>query len=297
MKTDKNILIALILNLSFSVFELLGGLFTKSVAILSDSLHDFGDAISIGLAYFLEKKSRADADDSHTCGYRRYSVLGGLITTLILMLGSVVMIREAVERIFAPVSVNASGMLLFAVIGAALNLVAAFVTHKGDSINQKAVNLHMLEDVLGWIVVLLGAVLMRFTGLAILDPLMSIGVAAFIFCSAVKNLKQIMDIFLEKTPSEVNIPRLKAQLSGVAGVEAVHHLQIRSIDGYHHCATLHVVTKAEDLPGLKSALREALAEHHIIHAVIETETEACDDAECHPVFTAGAFAEHHHAHT
>ena len=296
MKTDKNILIALILNLSFSVFELLGGLFTKSVAILSDSLHDFGDAISIGLAYFLEKKSRADADDSHTCGYRRYSVLGGLITTLILMLGSVVMIREAVERIFAPVSVNASGMLLFAVIGAALNLSAAFVTREGDSINQKAVNLHMLEDVLGWIVVLIGAVLMRFTELAILDPLMCIGVAAFIFYSAFKNLKQIMDIFLEKTPAEMDISRLKAQLSCVAGVEAVHHLHIRSIDGYHHDATLHVVTKAEDLPGLKAAIREALAEYHIIHAVIETEREVCDDAECHPVFTAGVSAKHHHAH-
>ena len=296
MKTDNNILIAFILNLSFSAFELFGGLFTKSVAILSDSLHDFGDAISIGLSYFLEKKSRADADDSHTYGYRRYSVLGGLITTLILMVGSVIMIREAVERIFAPVSVNARGMILFAVIGAALNLIAAFVTREGDSINQKAVNLHMLEDVLGWIVVLVGAVLMRFTDFSILDPLMSIGVAAFIFCGALKNLKQIIEIFLENTPTDVDISRLKAQLSGIAGVEDVHHLHIRSMDGYHHYATLHVVTKAENQPKLKAALREALAEHHIIHAVIETEAEACGDVECRPSFAAGSSAAHHHGH-
>lgn len=288
MKTDKNILIAFLLNLSFSVFELFGGLFTKSVAILSDSLHDFGDAVSIGLSYFLEKKSRAAADDSHTCGYRRYSVLGGLITTLILMLGSVVMIREAAERIFAPVPVRVRGMLLLAAVGAVLNLVAAFVTREGDSVNQKAVNLHMLEDVLGWLVVLVGAVLMRFTGLTILDPLMSIGVAAFIFFAALKNLMQIMDIFLEKTPAEVDIPRLRAQLSGIAGVEDVHRLRVRSIDGYHHEASLHVVTKADDPPRLKAAIREALAEHHIVHAVIETEAETCGDAECRPENGAAA---------
>lgn len=131
MKTDKNILIAFILNLSFSLFELIGGIFTHSVAILSDSIHDFGDAVSIGFAYVLEKKSRRQADDRHTYGYRRYSVLGGLITTVILIVGSIVMIWEAVERIITPVEINYRGMIWLAVIGVVVNVIAAYVTRKG----------------------------------------------------------------------------------------------------------------------------------------------------------------------
>lgn len=297
MKTEKNILIAFILNLAFSVFELLGGIFSRSVAILSDSVHDFGDALSIGIAFFLERKSRAPADDTHTYGYRRYSVLGGLITTLILMIGSVVMIGEAVGRIIAPVTVNYRGMIILAVIGVVINVVAAFVTREGDSVNQKSVNLHMLEDVLGWVIVLIGAVIMRFTDIGILDPLMSIGVAVFILLSAAKNGLQILDIFLEKTPSDIDILSLKNHLSDIEGVEDIHHLHIRSMDGSHHDATMHVVTHTADLPGLKAMIRRELAEHNIIHAVIETEETCCGDTECRPVFgEVTGHGHHHHGH-
>lgn len=294
MKTDKNILIAFILNLSFSLFELIGGMFTHSVAILSDSIHDFGDAVSIGFAYVLEKKSRRQADDRHTYGYRRYSVLGGLITTVILIVGSIVMIWEAVERIITPVEINYRGMIWLAVIGVVVNVIAAYVTREGDSLNQKSVNLHMLEDVLGWIVVLIGAIVMNFTDIGILDSLMSIGVALFIFCHALKNLRQMIDLFLEKTPADIDIAHLKSHLLEIEGVEDVHHLHIRSMDGYNHYATLHVVTHAADLPRLKAMIREELAEHHIVHAVIETETENCGETECRPVYTAKSSGGHHH---
>lgn len=296
MKTERNILIAFIMNLSFSVFELFSGIFTHSVAILSDSVHDFGDAVSIGLSWLLEKKSRTEADNTHTYGYRRYSVLGGLITTMILMIGSAVMIREAIGRLIHPVEINYRGMILMAVIGVILNLIAAYVTREGDSINQRSVNLHMLEDVLGWIVVLIGAVIMDLTDIGILDSLMSIGVALFIFICAVKNLLRITDLFLEKTPSEISIPQLKEHLSGLAGVEDIHHLHVRSLDGTNHYATLHVVTNVPDLPGLKAAIREELAEHHIIHAVIETEAVPCGEPECRPVFIQESDGGHHHRH-
>ena len=296
MKTEKNILVAFLLNLAFSLFELIGGIFTHSVAILSDAVHDFGDALSIGISYALEKKSRAAVDEAHTYGYLRYSVLGGLITTVILILGSGMMIKESVERLVHPVAVNACGMLVLAVIGLAVNLVAAFVTREGDSLNQKAVNLHMLEDVLGWAVVLVGAVVMVFTDIGILDALMSIGVAAFILVCAVKNLIEIADLFLEKTPADVDVAHLKEELLRINGVRDVHHLHIRSMDGAHHYATFHVVTDSDDLPSLKAALRAELAEHHIVHAVIETETDVCDEVDCHPVFSEETEHHHHHHH-
>ena len=188
MKTEKNILIAFILNLSFSIFEFVGGIFTGSVAILSDAIHDIGDAVSIGISYFLEKKSKKQPDKTYTYGYARFSVMGSVITTLILLFGSCAVIYNAVIRIFNPVEINYNGMIIFAVIGALVNFLAAYFTKDGDSLNQKAVNLHMLEDVLGWLVVLVGAVVMRFTDISIIDPILSICVAIFIFINAIKNL-------------------------------------------------------------------------------------------------------------
>ena len=163
MKTEKNILIAFVLNLSFSLIEFMGGIFTGSVAIISDSVHDMGDALSIGIAYALEKKSKKQPDEKYTYGYGRFSVLGGLITTVILFVGSVVVIINALDRIINPTEINYDGMIIFALVGVAINFAAAYFTREGDSINQRAVNLHMLEDVLGWAVVLLGAIFMRFT--------------------------------------------------------------------------------------------------------------------------------------
>ncbi|MBQ4559246.1 MAG: cation transporter [Tyzzerella sp.] len=179
MKTERNILIAFILNLAFSIFEFVGGIISGSVAIMSDAVHDIGDAVSIGVSYFLEKKGE------------KYSIIGAFITTFTLLIGSIVTICNAIGRLMEPAKINYDGMIVFAIVGVCVNLCAAFVTREGDSLNQKAVNLHMLEDVLGWIVVLVGAVVMRFTDFILLDPIMSIGVSAFILINAIRNLIEI----------------------------------------------------------------------------------------------------------
>lgn len=294
MKTEKNILIAFILNISFSIFEFFGGLFTNSVAILSDSVHDLGDAISIGISYILERKSKKHADNKYTYGYIRYSVLGGVITTTILLVGSILVIISAISRLFNPVEVNYSGMIIFAIIGVVLNFLAALATKEGDSINQKSVNLHMLEDVLGWIVVLIGAIIMNFTDIKILDPIMSICVALFILINSLKNLKKVLDLFLVKTPNEIDIEELKNHLLEIDGVDDIHHIHVWSIDGYNNYATMHIVTKSNDLPDIKKKIREELEEHNICHAILETEEEACDDTECNVEFKHDSHHHHHH---
>ena len=293
MKTEKNILIAFILNLSFSIIEFFGGIFTNSVAILSDSIHDLGDALSIGISYFLEKKSKKEADTHYTYGYIRYSVLGGVITTTILLVGSILVIIGSIQRLFNPVEINYSGMIIFAVIGVVLNFIAAYVTREGDSINQKSVNLHMLEDVLGWIVVLIGAIVMNFTNINMLDSIMSIGVAIFILINSLKNLKQVLDIFLVKTPNNIDIDELKEHLLKIKDVDDIHHIHVWSIDGYNNYATMHIVTKSKNIKEVKKNVREELEEHNICHAILETEDEACSDTECHPHLHT---EEHHHHH-
>ena len=294
MKGQRKILIAFLLNLGFSIFEFLGGWLTGSVSILSDALHDMGDAAGIGLSWLLEKKSMHRPDSLYTYGYGRYSVLGSLVITLFLLLGSVLNICNALWRIFRPVPIRYDGMIPLAVIGVCVNLTAALVTAQGESLNRKAVNLHMLEDVLGWVVVLVGAVVMRFTDLVILDPLMSVGVALFILIQAVKNLRESLSVFLEKAPEDMDVQELKVQLCTLEGVADVRHIHLWSIDGIHACATMHLVVRG-DARKIKEAVRRELTLLGIGHATLEVETEGehCCGSQC------GILSEttpHHHCH-
>ena len=297
MKTEKNILIAFILNLSFAIFEFFGGIFTGSVAIVSDAIHDVGDATSIGISFFLEKKSKKKPDEKYTYGYVRYSVIGSIITTLILLVGSVVVIINAFNKIMNPTEINYKGMIIFAIFGLVINFIAAFVTHGAGSLNQKVVNLHMLEDVLGWAVVLIGAIIMNFTDIKIIDPLMSIGVSVFIFINAFKNLKEVLDLFLEKTPHGINIEEIKNHILKIDGLEDVHHIHIWSMDGNSNFATMHIVTN-EDGHKIKEKVRDELSEHGISHATLELETvgEHCHENNCNAHLNVSSGHGHHHHH-
>lgn len=293
MKTEKNIFIAFLLNLTFSLFEFVGGVITGSVAILSDAIHDVGDATSIGISWFLERKSKKQPDRTYTYGYLRYSVIGSVITTFVLLFGSAAVIVSAVGRIITPTQIHYDGMILFAVVGVVVNFIAAQVTKEGDSLNQKAVNLHMLEDVLGWAVVLVGAIVMRFTDISVIDPLMSIGVAVFIVINAVKNLKEILDLFLEKLPQGMDLEEIKDHILHIDQVEDVHHIHIWSMDGNNHYATMHIVTTG-DHHKIKHLVKEELQEHGIGHATLELEApgEHCHEKEC----SVKACRQHHHHH-
>ena len=297
MKSEKNIFIAFILNLAFSVFEFVGGILTGSVAILSDAIHDVGDAMSIGASFFLEKKSKKQPDEKYTYGYGRYSVIGSVITTLILLVGSLIVIYNAIVRIISPADINYNGMIIFALVGVCVNFFAALFTRHGHSLNQKAVNLHMLEDVLGWLVVLVGAIVIRFTDLVILDPIMSIGVAIFIFVNAIKNLGEALDLFLEKAPHGIEISEIREHAEKIEGVIGVHHIHVWSLDGQNNYATMHVVADG-DGHEIKEKIREELLEHGISHATLELEEkgERCAEEHCHIEHTAPSHHHHHHHH-
>lgn len=298
MKTEKNILIAFLLNLSFSIFEIVGGLFTNSIAIVSDAVHDFGDSISIGVSYLLEKKSKKKPDNKYTYGYTRYSVLGAIITNTILILGSILVIYNAITRIINPEEINHNGMIIFAIIGTIVNIIAAYATKEGDSLNQKAVNLHMLEDVLGWLVVLVGAIIIKFTNITIIDPILSIIVALYILLHATKSFKKIFDLFLEKTPEDIEIEELKHHILEIKGVLDIHHIHIWSIDGYSNYATMHVVTDTKKIEELKHSIKEELSEHGISHTTIEIEDKdsQCNEKECSIKENHNHHGHHHHHH-
>ena len=296
METKKKIGIAFLLNLLFSVLEAVGGIVTGSVAILSDAVHDFGDAFSIGLSYLLEKIAGKKPDQTYTYGYARFSVLGGLITNLILLVGSVGIVFGAVARLITPVAVDSNGMIILAVVGLFVNGVAVYFTHGGKSINQRAVNLHMLEDLLGWVIVLLGAILMRFTGWHFIDPMLSIFLAVYIAVHALDGLKETLSIFLMKKPKELSTDEVMERLKSLDGVINVHHLHLWTLDGECHCATLHAVVKG-DSRKVKEMIKSELLSCGIAHTTVELELlmEACTQRTC--AMCGGGTSSHcHHCH-
>lgn len=296
MKTEKNILTAFILNISFSIFELIGGIFTNSISIMSDAIHDFGDALSIGISLILEKISKKKPDEKYTYGYARYSVLGAFITTIVLTVGSIFVIIGGINRILNPEAINYDGMIVFAIFGVIINFLAAYFTREGDSINQKAVNLHMLEDVLGWVVVLIGSILMKFTDISLLDSIMSIGIAIFILINAFKNLKNILDLFLEKTPKDISVEDIKKHLLEIKEILDVHHIHIWSMDGFNNYSTMHIVTDCKNIKELKHKIREEMNNLGISHSTIEIEdkNDKCDETECE--INIHTEVNHHHHH-
>ena len=297
MNTKRKIFLAFILNLLFSIFELIGGFLTGSVAIASDAIHDFGDAVGIGVSYCFEKLSDKSPDNKFTYGYARFSVLGGFLVSVILLVSSGLVIYNAIMRIITPTKINYGGMIVFAVVGLIVNLVATYFTHGGKSINQKAVNLHMIEDVLGWLVVLIGAIVMSFTDFLVIDAILSIAVEIFIVINSIKNLIQIADIFLIKVPKSIAMEKIIVDLKDIEGVVDVHHVHVWTIDGQNNCATLHAVTNKFD-GKIKTEIKEKLEKYGICHTTVEMETvgENCLGKTCQIKRQAEYCHTHHHHH-
>ena len=270
MKSTHTLGTAFFLNAAFSLVELTGGIITGSTAILSDAVHDFGDALGIGLSCWFEKRSKHQADEQYTFGYARYTILGGVLSALMLVFGSVVMIVHAIGRLQNPVELQYSGMMAVAIVGVFVNVAAARLVHRGETLNEKAVFWHLLEDVLGWVVVLIGAVVMRLTDWVWIDPLLSIGVATFVAIHAVGHLREGIPIFLEKAPSAVSAKELLARIEAVDGVERIEKLYLWSLDDTQHCAALQLQISGEE-EIVKGDVRAVLEEYGIVKEVIETQ--------------------------
>ena len=270
-----NISVAFVLNAVFVVIELVGGLITNSIAILSDALHDFGDCLSLAVAWALQKKSRQGPSTSYSYGYKRFSLLGSIFLSGILFVSSLCIIYESAQRIITPQAVSAPGMLWLAIIGITINGAAALRVKRGSSLNERAVYLHILEDVLGWIAVLIVSIVMLFVDLPILDPLLSLAISVWVLSNAYRNLRAVFRVLLQGTPRESDMQEIRRKVLAVPGVADVHDLHIWSLDGEDHVMTLHVVTTPDADPhALKQQLRSTLAADHITHLTIEVEYPA-----------------------
>ncbi len=272
----KNISVAFFLNAIFVVIEVVGGLLTNSISILTDALHDFGDCLSLGTAWFLQKKSTRGRDERYSYGYKRFSLLGSVFLSGVLTVSSIFVLIEAVKRCIAPQDVDAGGMLWLAIMGIVINGAAAFRVKGGTSLNERAVYLHIMEDVLGWVAVLAVSIVMMFVELPVLDPILSILISVWVLSNVYKNLRATSRVFLQATPEGMNLEQLKSDVSKIAGVESVHDLHVWSLDGESHVMTLHIVTSVEDGTGIKEAVLSIAQQYQISHTTMEFERPGCE---------------------
>ena len=270
MSSKTSIWLAFFLNLSFSVVEFIfGGIFNSS-AVLADAVHDLGDALAIGLSACLETISNRQEDKRYTLGYKRFSLLGAMLTALILLAGSVMMLLENIPRLLSPQPVNYQGMLWLGVIAILINLLASLIVRKGQTKNEAILTLHFLEDILGWLAVILVAGVLYVTDWYFLDPLLSLLISSFILWKAIPRFWSALKIFLDAVPEGVDIKQVKNNLEQLDHVASVNQLSIWSMDGLEKNAIVHVcLEEIEHMEYCKESIRNLLKDYGFQNVTIE----------------------------
>lgn len=285
-ESSKNIGIALFLNLGFAIAEIFIGIWTNSLAVLSNSLHDFGDSFSLSLSWYFDKVSKKERSDSFTYGYKRFSIVPVVINSLILLFGSLYILYEAVIRIMNPQTIKADGMILFALAGMTINLIAFLRLRRGETLNERSASLHLLDDVLGLFSILVVSIVMKFYNVPILDPILSMLITLFVLSKIFQNLKSANSIFLQAIPKEIDIKGLEEKLTRIEGVISIHDFHAWSLDGINHILTVHLLTKKDldfkQATAIKCEARTLIEEFGINHPTIEVEnqSESCELKAC-----------------
>ena len=283
---EGNVKVAFFLNLSFTIIEVIGGLYTNSLAILSDALHDLGDSLSLGLSWYFQKLSKKGRTKKFSYGYKRFSLLGAIINSIVLVAGSIFILTKAIPELFNPGETNVQGMLYLAILGIMVNGAAVLKLRKGESLNEKVVSLHLLEDVLGWVAVLIGSIIMMYTDAPFIDPLLSVLISLFVLYNVYKNLRKSMLVILQGIPEEVSLEDIKEKLKDISEITDVHDNHIWSMDGEYNILTIHLQLdqdyKLSKQAKLKEKVRTQLKDESINHITIEFEgqDENCDLEDC-----------------
>jgi len=285
-ESDWPLATAFFLNATFTVVEIFGGIWTNSIAILTDALHDGGDCLTLALAWYLQTLSHRAADAKFSYGYRRFSVLGALTTGVVLLIGVSFVGWNAVQRLIWPADEPpyALGMLLFAGLGIAVNGTAAWLVTKGNSLNEQVASWHLLEDTFGWFAVLVGSIAMLIWHVPAVDPLLALMLAVIVFWNVARNLKRVMQIFLQRAPADFNLDQFRERLHAISGVVSDHHTHTWTLDGECHVFSTHLVMRGNSernsIVAAKQTIHEMLAEYDFEHITVEVELEgeACLDA-------------------
>ncbi len=284
--SEGNVKLAFFLNLGFTIIELVGGLYTNSLAILSDALHDLGDSLSLGLSWYFQNLSKKGRTKNFSYGYKRFSLLGAIINSIVLVVGSIFILTKAIPELFNPGETNVQGMLYLAILGIMVNGAAVFKLRKGESLNEKVVSLHLLEDVLGWVAVLIGSIIMMYFDAPFIDPLLSVLISFFVLYNVYKNLRKSLLVILQGIPENVSLVDIKEKLKDISEITDIHDNHVWSMDGEYNILTIHLQLdkdyKLSEQAEIKEKVKSQLKGESINHITIELEgqDENCALANC-----------------
>lgn len=280
---SRNLGLAFWLNLSFALIELVGGILTQSLAIMSDALHDFGDALSLGLGWFLQKKSTAGPSENFSYGLRRLSLLSAFISATVISCGAIYIVFESISRFNEPREPNGLGMIGLAVFGIAMNGFAAWRLGHGHTQNEKVMKWHLIEDVLGWVAVLIGSVFIYLYQWNFLDPILAIAISIFVFYNVIRHLVETTNLFLQGNPNPEGLRAFRAQVDKLSNVHEIHDVHFWSLDGVRHILSLHAVLKdtasAESDKESIRTLSKLLGDCHVTIEIESTEEHCHNDCE------------------
>lgn len=264
--------LAFALNVTFTLVELVGAWFTNSTAIAADAVHDLGDSLALAFAWGMQGLSGAQPTASFSYGFKRLSLVGALVNAIVLLVGGAVVLTEAIPRLWNPGQPDAQGMLALAVLGVLVNGAAVLRVRAGKSLSEQVVTWHLLEDVFGWIAVLVVSIVMLFVDAPVLDPVLSVVITLWVGWNAARNLKRTVSVFLQAVPDDVAVDTLREAVLGIDGVADLQHVHVWSQEGEHHVLTGHLVVEASTLAQadlIRQEVRSVLQQTGIGHSTLE----------------------------
>jgi cobalt-zinc-cadmium efflux system protein len=270
-KAGENLAFVFFMNLVFNIIVILGGLATNSMAILADCIHDLADTISIAFAWYLEHVAQKDSSDKYSYGYQRFSILGAVIISVFVIIMALVILSEAIPRLFAPEGVDAGGMLIVAIVGLFFKSISVYRLHKGETFNEKAIFIHQLGDIFEWLAILiLSVVLIFWDGAPYLDAFVSIGIALWLIFNLSRNLYKSFEVLLQKTPNHFDVDEFKSSIKGIEGVDKIDDFHVWSLDGIDSVATLKVSINNWNMQEeIKKEIYNIASRYHIVDITIE----------------------------
>lgn len=263
------------LNTSFTIIEWFVGLYTNSVTISSGAIHDFGDSIILFFSLLLEKKSKKGRTEKYTYGYRRFSLLGNLINIIILTIGGIFILHNAIDRLFHPQEIRTVVMLVFSILGITINGYGAFKLYSKKQGINRTLFLNIFSDFISWITVFISALTAIIFNVYFLDALCSIFLGIWLIFQGIQGSRKTLHLLMQAVPEEINLQQIEAAILQNKMVTQVHDLHVWDLDGEDYIASFHIVTTSQDIKEVmiaKEEIKIKLETLKINHATIEVDT-------------------------
>ena len=279
---SKRLAISILLNLAITIAEILGGLFSGSLSLLSDALHNFSDTASLGVSLVAVKISARSPDSKMTFGYRRAQIIGALINLITLVLVAIYLIKEAIDRYLNPLPIQGQVMLIVAVVGLIANLATAALLYQQsrNSLNIRSAYVHILGDAFSSVGVVVAGILIIRYQLYLADTLLTLLISAYIRIHSAQLLRQTVNILMQSVPEGIEIEQIIASIRTVEDVQDVHHVHVWQLDESQSNLEAHIVIdqgKMDDMACIKQAIKQRLASSFsITHSTLEFEFEDCE---------------------